>query len=124
MPMETPPETLLGMPKEYAFLLVGLIIGSLIGWWIGRAWGLASASARSMAAHAALPMEAEGAVPPGINLVVNGRNIELPGEAMAEIQAHLHAGRTIDAIKALRDSSGLGLAEAKAVLESLEKVIR
>jgi ribosomal protein L7/L12 len=121
VPLDTPPATLLGMPKEYAFLLIGLIAGGLIGWWIGRAWGLASAAARSMAGRA--DAAAEAGLPPGVSLVVNGRNIDVSAEAMAEIQSLLRTGKTVEAIKVLREASGLGLEEAKAVLGSLEKVM-
>lgn len=63
-------------------------------------------------------------LPPGISLVVNGRTVDVPAEAMAEIQALIRAKQKIEAIKALREATGMGLAEAKAVMESLEKVIR
>lgn len=121
MPLETSPETWLGMPREYAFLLIGLIMGALIGGWIGRAFGLASAAARSLAGQA--NAAAEAGLPPGVSLVVNGRNIDVSAEALADIQRLLRAKRIVEAIQVLREATGLGLEEAKAVLGSLEKVM-
>jgi ribosomal protein L7/L12 len=121
VPLETAPATLLGIPKEYVFLLIGLIAGGLLGGWIGRAWGIATATARSMAGQA---QAAAGAgLTPGVSLVVNGRNIDVSAEAIGTIQGLMRGGKTIEAIKVLRDATGLGLEEAKAVLGSLEKVM-
>jgi hypothetical protein len=129
VPLDTPPDSLFGMPKEYAFLLIGLMIGCLIGLMAGRFWrsqsdnaGLTGGEANPAAAPAT--GQTQIASPPGVSLVVNGQNIDIPAEAMAEIQSLARAKRKIDAIKALREATGLGLAEARAVMESLEKVIR
>lgn len=127
MPLNSPPDSLLGMPKTYAFLLFGIVAGFLIGFLMGR-WrrppqetvGLADGTERLTLPES----EAQAAVPPGISLVVNGRTVEVPSAAMAEIQDLIRTKQKIEAIKALREATGLGLAEAKAVMESLEKVIR
>jgi large subunit ribosomal protein L7/L12 len=59
-----------------------------------------------------------------VSLVVNGKTLDIGPATMAEIQSLIRAGNKIEAIKGLREASGLGLAEAKTVVESLEKVIR
>lgn len=115
-----PVDTLLGIPKEYAFLLIGLIVGGLLGGWIGRAVGLASAASRLAADEAGAL--AETGLPRGVSLVVNGRNIEVSATAILEIQELMKSGKPVEAVKALRAATGLGLEEAKAVLDSLEKV--
>jgi hypothetical protein len=113
-----PAETLLGIPKEYAFLLIGLIVGGLLGGWIGRAVGIASAAAGQVGALA------EAGLPQGVSLVVNGRNVEISVAAMLEIQGLLKSGKTLEALTALRRATGLGMEEAQAVLGSLDKVVR
>lgn len=125
MSMNLPADSLFGMPSSYAFLLVGMVLGLLIGFFAGR-W---SGSGRSPGAAAQPEQEVAepvgpAAVPAGISLVVNGRTIDVPGPAMAEIQTLIRAKKKAEAIKALRETSGLGPAEAKAVMESLEQVIR
>ena len=116
-----PSETLLGIPKEYTFLLIGLVAGLLLGGWIGRAWGIAAHAARAMTGQADTLREA--GLPQGVSLVVNGRKIDVPAEVMAEIQGLLRSGNANEALKVLRQASGLGMEEAKAVLGSLETVM-
>jgi len=45
---------------------------------------------------------------------------DLPSDRLAEIRDELAQGNKINAIKLMRDATGLGLAEAKQAVESLE----
>lgn len=124
---------LLGIPKEYVFLVGGVLVGLILGFWVGLRTGRFMGAAKNLhdlgpaAAELGLPQaprSSPSAVMPGISLVVNGNNVDIAAEAMEEIQTLLKSNRKIDAIKVLREATGLGLAEAKAVMDSLEKVIR
>lgn len=127
--MNLPADSMFGMPSSYAFLLAGMALGLLVGFFAGR-WSCARHASDRSPGAAAQPEQGvaetvgPAAVPAGISLVVNGRTIDVPGPAMAEIQTLIRAKKKAEAIKALRETSGLGPAEAKAVMESLEQVIR
>lgn len=54
-----------------------------------------------------------------ISMTINNAPVDVPGEVLA----HIRAGNTIDAIKALREASGLGLKEAKDVVDMLTKSV-
>jgi hypothetical protein len=56
-----------------------------------------------------------------MHLEVDGQGLDIPPEVSAEILAHLHRGNKIEAIKRLREATGLGLAEAKQMVEALER---
>src|SRR3954469_10523698 len=49
---------------------------------------------------------------------------QVPEADAAKIREFVFAGRKIQAIKLLREASGLGLKEAKDVVEALEKELR
>lgn len=107
------------IPENYLFLLAGLALGLLFGWLLGRRSAQAGPSLEVVPVSPADP-QAEGAA---IKLVVNGNTVEVPTAAMSEIQGFIQSGQKIDAIKCLREATGLNLAAAKSVVESLEKVI-
>ena len=109
------------MPQEYLFLLAGLALGLLFGWLAGRR-SAQSELVTNFAVHAP-PVSAQQAEGAGIKLVVNGNTVEVPSAVMAQIQGFIQSGQKIEAIKALRDATGLNLAAAKSVVASLEKVI-
>jgi ribosomal protein L7/L12 len=125
------PASLFGIPRDYAFMLLGGLIGFPIGLLAEKWRGNRSAHVRPIAGEektvsAAAPpiQEPRTAAPPGVSLVVNGKTLDIDPATMAEIQNLIRADNKIEAIKGLREASGLGLAEAKTVVESLEKVIR
>ncbi len=49
---------------------------------------------------------------------------DIPSNVRAQIEAKLYAGRKIQAIKLYRAASGLGLKEAKDVVEAIEVTLR
>ena len=51
----------------------------------------------------------------------NGAPIDLPDELRAEIWKLVHTGHTISAIKLVRDRTGLGLKEAKDLVDGLRR---
>jgi large subunit ribosomal protein L7/L12 len=55
---------------------------------------------------------------------IDGQELDLDAATLAEIRQLATSGRKIEAIKVLRDATGLGLAEAKDIVESLERMPR
>lgn len=108
------------IPVQYQFLLAGIALGLLFGWILGRRAGFKEASAQHEP-QPQLPAQLEKGAP--IKVVVNGRTVEIPAKVMSDIQTFIQANHRIEAIKALRDATGLNLAAAKSVIASLEKII-
>lgn len=109
------------MPKEYLFLLAGLAMGVLLGWLMGRR--LTPVPEPIPEAPPAEPPQAQAAEAPAIKLLVNGNTVEVPPGAMAEIQGFIQAGQKAEAIRVLREATGMNSAAAKSVVASLEKVM-
>ncbi|MFM8331684.1 MAG: ribosomal protein L7/L12 [Candidatus Methylumidiphilus sp.] len=108
----------LNIPDSYVYLLFGLVLGLPLGWVFGRQ--------RRADSNAANPVAAPANHPPvqaGVSLVVNGHPVEVAPDVMEAIQALILSGEKIEAIKRLRAATGLNLAAAKSVVESLEKAI-
>jgi len=53
---------------------------------------------------------------------IDGQELDIDPAVLAEIRKLSDSGRKIEAIKVLRDATGLGLAEAKQIVESLEQL--
>lgn len=106
-----------GFPREYAFLLLGLGLGFLVGWLASRIGG----PTRPVdAANAAEPGAASDAQP--IDVIVNGKMVRLEADIAGEIRRLIREPNPGAAIKRLREGTGLGAAEAKAVIDSLARI--
>jgi hypothetical protein len=55
---------------------------------------------------------------------VHGKTLPIDGAALNEVNGLIRSGRKLDAIKRLREATSLGLAEAKAIVDSLESIGR
>jgi len=53
---------------------------------------------------------------------LDGQDIQIDPATMASIKTLLADGQKIEAIKVLREATGLGLAEAKTLVESLAEI--
>ena len=53
---------------------------------------------------------------------IEGQELEIDPKVLDEIRRLSDAGRKIEAIKVLREATGLGLAEAKQIVESLDQL--
>jgi len=53
---------------------------------------------------------------------IAGQELDIDSEVLDEIRQLSDAGRKIEAIKVLREATGLGLTEAKQIVESLDLV--
>lgn len=111
--------TLLGMPREYAFLLIGAVVGFLLGFVLGKL--VVDPNAVAPRRAVAEPPVSE---PAGVNLVINGQVVDIPPAALNRIHALLQANNQAEAVKVFREATGFGAAEAKAVIDSLGKVAR
>jgi hypothetical protein len=57
-----------------------------------------------------------------IDVEIDGRKFDIDSVAMAEIRRLTGKGNKIEAIKRLRATSGLGLNEAKQIVDALERL--
>lgn len=108
----------LNIPNGYVFLLFGFILGAPLGWIVGRQRPALDAPPPSSAVAAETPAPAAT----GISLVINGHNVEVDAPVMATVQSLIGDGDKLNAIKHLREATGLNHAAAKAVVDSLQKV--
>lgn len=53
-----------------------------------------------------------------LDLLLEANALSLPPDGMDDIRALIASGKTIEAIKAYRERTGAGLAEAKAAVDS------
>jgi ribosomal protein L7/L12 len=53
---------------------------------------------------------------------IEGQELDIDPKVLEEIRQLSDAGRKIEAIKVLREATGLGLAEAKQIVESLDQI--
>lgn len=109
------------IPETYQALSIGLAFGVVVGWILGRLTA-GNRPEPETPAPPAIPERIEANAP--IKLVVNGKNVEIPADALAEVQAYIRADNTIEAIKRLREATGLGLAAARSVTQSLKNVMK
>lgn len=104
-----------GIPRQYVFLVGGWLAGLVIGFLVGRSRG----DAKAVEEPPAAAPEADK-----VNLVVNGQVLDIPQAVLNEIHSLLRDENQGAAIKALREATGLGQPEAKAVIGSLKSLVR
>jgi ribosomal protein L7/L12 len=88
---------------------VDTVVYSLLGWVIGGV--ITFLVIRAAAVTSRLERK--------LDLLLRHSGVDLPATAVAEATALMRAGKKIEAIKAYRELTGCGLAEAKAKVESL-----
>ena len=121
---------LIGVDVGYGFLIIGAVIGLVVGY-IARG----SRSDSSLRIESGLQsglstrrsstitrMASSGASSGATALETEGQTTEIDPETMDEITHLSDAGRKIEAIKRLREVTGLGLAEAKQLVEALDRM--
>lgn len=109
----------LHVPYEFVWLLLGFLPGLLLG----RNWGRQPRDAVVESQLIGGLSESTAGTDKEVSLVVNGTTVKVAPQAMADIQTSIRAGDKTEAIKRLREASGLNLAAAKSVVESLAKVM-
>jgi ribosomal protein L7/L12 len=67
------------------------------------------------------PRSAEGGA---VAAEIDGQELDVDPAILAEIRALASSGRKIEAIKRLREATGLDLARAKDIVDSLERMPR
>ena len=92
-------------------VIAALFVWSALVFWLGRR--SAARGARDLSGPpAGLGVTARPAAP--------AAPADLPPDKLAEIRSELSRGNKINAIKLMREAAGIGLAEAKTAVESLE----
>jgi hypothetical protein len=114
---------LIGIDLVYGYLIVGILIGVVIGALLVRSGRpkteIGGGLSNRMSTMTKIDMRTM--TPGTFELEVNGQKIDVDPKVMAQIREFVAAGKKIDAIKALREATGLGLAEAKNLAEMMEK---
>lgn len=119
-----------GIDIVYGYLAIGIVIGLVIGRLSKR-----SAAAEPARIGGGLVTRSAGPSAPAqagtrirsassVDLEVNGQKIDIDPETMAEVHRLSGEGNKIEAIKLLREATGLGLAEAKQLVEAFERMKR
>ncbi|MEZ5830268.1 MAG: ribosomal protein L7/L12 [Dongiaceae bacterium] len=117
---------LIGVDVGYGFLIIGAVIGLVVGY-IARGSRSDSSLRIESGLQSGLSTRRSSTITRitsggATALETEGQTTEIDPETMDEI-AHLSdAGRKIEAIKRLREVTGLGLAEAKQLVEALERM--
>jgi len=101
-------------------LLGGMAIGAIIVFLVTRKSASTSNGFPNTERKIGNPIMAAGSTVQ-IRIENDGKSIELSREQSAEISEQLRNGNKIAAIKALRESTGLGLAEAKGIVDAIER---
>ena len=107
----------------YGYLLVGVIIGFVVGRITapkGSARDVGGGRSPGSSPSGPAKTPATGSV----DLEIGGQKIDIDPGTMAEIQRLAAEGKKIEAIKHLREATGLGLAEAKQMVEAIEQMRR
>ena len=124
---------LIGIDLVYGYLVVGILIGIVIGALVVR-------PSRSRAARddigggrrdidnrirssAVTNLEMQTASGTLMELEINGQKFDVNPEAAAQVRQYLSDGKKIEAIKVLREATGLGFAEAKNMVEIMERTM-
>ncbi|MCW1431523.1 ribosomal protein L7/L12 [Novosphingobium sp. JCM 18896] len=90
-----------------------LLAAAAFVFWLGR---LSAGRARDLSA----PPAGLGTATPARPVATARAPSDLAPDKLAEIRGELARGNKINAIKLMREATGLGLAEAKQAVESLE----
>ncbi len=102
----------LGIPPVLGALALGFVAGMVVA--TGHAV-TANASSGSPAIGSGRPVVVPG---DGV-LLVNGRPIAIAPQQLSTVELFIAQDRTIDAIKALRNATHLGLKDSRLIVEAL-----
>lgn len=105
----------LGIEPAYAYLSIGIAIGLLLPPLLKLLLGWRGSS---QAGKTVMVAEERGS----IDVEINGRKFDIDPAAMTDIRRLTKRGNKIEAIKRLRATSGLGLNEAKQIVDALERL--
>ncbi len=118
---------LLGITKESSYLIIGVVLGFILGRVLRPrgtgvnfaqafdAKNLAQSEGQSRFSQAVRASSTSGSVS------ANGQTFNLEPQVLGELRDLIQGGNKIEAIKKLREATGLGLAESKQIVEALEK---
>ena len=120
--------TLLDISRESTYLLLGGVAGWLIGRYVkfGKS---AAPDAFSLTAGMAKPSAlmsgqvSSSLTVKAVNMNGGGNIVTLDPAVITAVQHLIQANQKIDAIKRVREITGLGLRDAKVVVEAVEKVM-
>lgn len=115
---------LFGPNFAYGYLFVGAIIGFIVGRVTAPKTARDVGAGRPPAPFVNGPARPASAASGTVEFEIGGRRIQVDPASMAEIRRFIAQERKIEAIKHLREATGLGLADAKELVEAIERVGR
>ena len=99
-----------------------LVAWSALMFWLGRRSGGSSRDLSGPPAHMVIPgVKPAAAPPPSMQATPPPQGLHLQPGMLEAVQAALMTGNKIMAIKLYREATGVGLAEAKAAVEAMER---
>lgn len=116
----------LGTSAEHGYLFLGIILGFFGGAVVFRKRKLpenlvTTFDAGTMQQRTSKRMSVPGAsIHTASSVSVSANTQSLPPELVSKAMSLLASGHKIEAIKNIREATGLGLAEAKALVDALE----
>lgn len=113
----------LALDLVYGYLAIGIVIGIVIGR-VSRAGRNAlelSGGARK-SGSAITKVTTRTTLPGSVEMELNGEKLDIDQETIAEVRRLAAQGDKIGAIKHLRAGTSLGLADAKQLVEVLERM--
>ncbi len=99
------------------YLIIAAVVVALVIW-VRRLFGSRPKEPFTPDKPKMLPPAESGAV----GAEIDGQELEIDSATLAEVRALADQGRTIEAIARLREATGLDLARAKDIVESLVRM--
>lgn len=113
---------LFGPNFAYGYLFAGVIIGFIVGRVTAPKAARDVGGGRPPSPSTNGPARPAAAATGTVEFEIEGRRIQVDPASMAEIRRFIAQERKIEAIKHLREATGLGLAEAKGLVEAIERM--
>ncbi len=110
---------LVDIPKENAYLLLGLFVGFLLGRYLKFGKQAPAGESRSSAGGAA----GQSITVQAVNAKGRGESVTLDPAVLQQVQGLLQAGNNVEAIKQVREACGLDLRSSKAIVDALENMM-
>ncbi len=117
--------TKLGIETKWAWFICGAVSMYILRWLFrGRAApsdNKSTPTRNAKTVSSAKKTFVTQSASPSASVNINARDLELDPQTVSKLRELLKSDQKINAIKLLREQTGLGLAEAKSLMEALER---
>jgi hypothetical protein len=117
--------SMFGETVETGYLIIGLALGFVLGFVLGRRRPIHITSSphhsdiKSSTSTNKAPRTLDQSLSSSEHSFKSSNHFNLPAQVMTEVRILVMAGNKIQAIKVVREATGLGLAEAKSLVDAL-----